>query len=1013
MFRRIYLIIIFLVQAGPASAGVIQNCMGPSSDESIKACTVAIKANRWNEDLLAKLFYSRGKALKRKAEIILDRRQGWRGVVLNFVPNDDWGSVLSRIPVMQDIAPWRLAIVLRVDRTGALIGLRPNRLKDGKVEKRLERGVIPFAEMKWARKALGNSGLGPKLKGSDDVLKRGDVIYAAPSKAGGNVWQLMQMPKSSSVIHHSLRPSRKSFPLDDNYKNVKDYLELSIDDFSNAIKYNDALAEAYNLRGRVLKILGQSERANMDLKYAAQLWSGSTKSKQYFSISPGSSSRIALVIGNSEYAHTGHLLNPDNDTEDIADALRQLGFEVVLERNLAIRRFEAVIADFSNRLHGAEVALFWYAGHGMQYQNESFLMPVDSRLENESDIRKETISIENIISQMGEQAKINLLFLDSCRDNPLANSLNRRMLSRGRSGRITRGMADIPIRDSQSLIVYAAAPGEIAEDGHNQRNSPFTAAVLKHIMTPNLEISTMMKRVRREVKRITNGRQAPESLTRLEEEFRFLDRKKKTEARREHKHSQKPTIGLTPDTISLGKSNMLPKRVARLSGVSDHQGGGRSLPPVPQRKPRPSTLAKLGKTWMAPSDYKHKFGSTPRVIDVDKVRDSEVITLSIEKGDTIYGVLTRAGINKDYAYDIARKMTRVFPVSELRQGHVIRMTMAAPGANGVLRPEWIILDTNERQVALRLTKEDAYELIHPSEIAAAASSANYGKKQKVTVKRIGESKAYDLAYFTPQKTETYHRSRARIRSSFYASAINQNIPRRIVNKMAAILYYGMDDFQKEVARGEVFEVFYANEGKDEGVLYTEMNAMGKKYAYYRFKTASGVTGYFDENGNSARKSLMRRPVNGARMASHLTPQIPGMRPGVDYYAPSGTPVYAAADGNIIKAGLEGDYGNFVLINHSEKFETAYAHLSRISRGIKPGKQVGQGQIIGYVGSTGHAGLPHLHYELRVSGKAVDLLSYKRAEKPEKLSSRELVAFNQERQRIDSLRKSTAITTFVK
>ncbi|PLX39853.1 MAG: penicillin-binding protein [Hyphomicrobiales bacterium] len=129
-----------------------------------------------------------------------DRRHGWRGAVNTIIPDGDWGASLAKLDALQDIAPWRMAVVLRVDKTGALIGLRPPKQVDGTLDKAREQGVIPFAEMKWARKARGKRGLGPKLKGADDVLKAGDVIYAAPAKAGGNVWQLVQIPEVSGGI---------------------------------------------------------------------------------------------------------------------------------------------------------------------------------------------------------------------------------------------------------------------------------------------------------------------------------------------------------------------------------------------------------------------------------------------------------------------------------------------------------------------------------------------------------------------------------------------------------------------------------------------------------------------------------------------------------------------------------------------------------------------------------------------------------------------------------------------
>ncbi len=397
---------------------------------------------------------------------------------------------------------------------------------------------------------------------------------------------------------------------------------------------------------------------------------------------------------------------------------------------------------------------------------------------------------------------------------------------------------------------------------------------------------------------------------------------------------------------------------------------------------------------------------TAAVAEAGTTDQPEEIVISIEKGDTIFGVLTRSGIDKGEAYEISSRLTKVFDVSDLRQGHALRMTMAAPGAGGALRPERLVLDAGKTmQVELKLTESGAYEIVRKGPAPAATAA-------RKTVPVRSRKKATAAA-----TTTAYQRTRSKIQSSFYTSAVNQNVPRRIINKMSSVLAYGVD-FQREISRGDVYEVFYANEGRDEGVLYSELNARGKKHAYYRFKTKSGDTGYYDVKGNSARKSLMRTPIHGARITSgfgrrrHPILKYNKMHTGIDFGAPRGTPIYAAADGQVAKAGWAGGYGKYVRISHSRKLATAYGHMSRIARGIRPGKKVSQGQIIGYVGSTGRSTGPHLHYEIRVSGRAVNPLRYKGASKTAKLSGRQLAAFRKEMARIDRLRSKTAVSTYV-
>ncbi len=235
---------------------------------------------------------------------------------------------------------------------------------------------------------------------------------------------------------------------------------------------------------------------------------------------PAEAKRVALVIGNSAYSHAKSLRNPANDAEDMAAALKKLGFSVTLKKNLTALGFAKTISEFATNLSGADVALFWYAGHGLQYQKNSFLMPVDGKLKNEFSVRMESIAVADVISQMETQAKVNLVFLDACRNNPLADALNRRLSSRGRAGQMSRGLGRIPSTTGDTLIVYAAAPGTVADDG-GERNSPFAKAMLRHMKTSGLEIGVLLKRVRHDVKRATDGKQAPEWLSRLEREFRF------------------------------------------------------------------------------------------------------------------------------------------------------------------------------------------------------------------------------------------------------------------------------------------------------------------------------------------------------------------------------------------------------------------------------------------------------------------------------------------------------------
>ena len=230
--------------------------------------------------------------------------------------------------------------------------------------------------------------------------------------------------------------------------------------------------------------------------------------------------RVALVVGNAAYEHTRALRNPLNDANDMATALEGLGFDVTKGLDLTEDRFADTITRFFDKLKGAEVALFFYAGHGVQYQGANYLVPVDARLKNQLQLKGETVSLDDVVGQMEALSPINLVFLDACRNNPLADALQRSLLAKGRNLTIDRGLARIKSNAKDTLITFAAAPGATASDGKG-RNSPFTAALLKHIGTENLEIEVMLKRVTADVRRSTDARQEPERLSKLTQEFYF------------------------------------------------------------------------------------------------------------------------------------------------------------------------------------------------------------------------------------------------------------------------------------------------------------------------------------------------------------------------------------------------------------------------------------------------------------------------------------------------------------
>jgi uncharacterized caspase-like protein len=228
--------------------------------------------------------------------------------------------------------------------------------------------------------------------------------------------------------------------------------------------------------------------------------------------------RVALVIGNSEYETRLRLLNPTNDAQDMADSLRSLGFDVILRINADKQSFMQALAEFSRTVTGAEIGLFFYAGHGIQFNGNNYLMPTNAQLQDEVSIRFELVALEEIQRALDGSAGVRILVLDACRNNPLAAELTRSMRARNRDAGISRGLARIE-QARGTVVAYSTQANEVAEDG-TARNSPFTHALLDGLREPGLEIGAMFRKVATRVYEATRGKQVPElSISLLSEVF--------------------------------------------------------------------------------------------------------------------------------------------------------------------------------------------------------------------------------------------------------------------------------------------------------------------------------------------------------------------------------------------------------------------------------------------------------------------------------------------------------------
>jgi murein DD-endopeptidase MepM/ murein hydrolase activator NlpD len=255
-------------------------------------------------------------------------------------------------------------------------------------------------------------------------------------------------------------------------------------------------------------------------------------------------------------------------------------------------------------------------------------------------------------------------------------------------------------------------------------------------------------------------------------------------------------------------------------------------------------------------------------------------------------------------------------------------------------------------------------------------------------------------------------SGVRLYQSIYETALRNKVPAAVIEDMVRIYSYDVD-FQRKVQPGDSFDVFFA--GEDEGtsnnekteVLFASLTVGGETKKYYRFVTPDdSVVDFYDETGKSAKKFLVRKPVNNAIMRSgfggrrHPILGYTKMHTGVDWATPYGTPIFASGNGVVEKVGWEGGYGKYVRLKHNNGYETAYGHMSAFAKGMEPGKRVRQGQVIGFVGSTGMSTGAHVHYEILVNGRFVDPMRVK-LPRGRSLEGIVMTSFEKERDRLDT------------
>jgi hypothetical protein len=244
----------------------------------------------------------------------------------------------------------------------------------------------------------------------------------------------------------------------------------------------------------------------------------------------GKEKRVALVIGVGKYEFVTALENPRNDANAIAISLERLGFNVIKSIDPTYADMRELSISFLEKLQGADVAMLYYAGHSVQFDGANFLIPVDASLEKVSSFSNQTYELARLVNLMDKLAKTKIIILDACRDNPFVTRLESKVALEGATRKISRGLAGFSSLVSSddlnrakfstygTVVSYSAAPGKVAEDGQGA-NSPYTSALLKLIETPGIEIGRLFRLIARKVIKETGGRQKPEYLVKLSDEF--------------------------------------------------------------------------------------------------------------------------------------------------------------------------------------------------------------------------------------------------------------------------------------------------------------------------------------------------------------------------------------------------------------------------------------------------------------------------------------------------------------